>query len=214
MGCWKTTIAALLLLLCLQQSNGTYFHYPYFHYLECLCIVQCRRSCIDLDNDDTFVCDVFSAVTDTKWVLDAFDRQDDNYCVPENWEATDYSKSSDPLPFEGPLSPWNRHTEHIPFWGRSYNDTVTITNTHTVNACRVGHAEANLGIKGICSVPKIKCEITDYPDTFLPGHTYQIKIESFQKQVYMEDKDTESKIVSKEILPIGLQVSLPCAPTP
>merc|ERR1712032_825413 len=129
MGCWKTTITALLLLLRLQQSN---------------------------------------AVTDTKWVLDAFDRQDDSYCVPENWKATDYSKSSDPLPFEG-------------------------------------HAEANLGIKGICSVPKIKCEITDFPDTFLPGHTYQIKIESFQEQVYMEDKNKKSKIVSKKILPIGLQ---------
>ena len=141
MGCWKTTIAALLFLLSLQQSNGTYFHYPYFHYpyfhyLECLCIVQCRRSCIDLDNDDTFVCDIFSAVTGTKWVLDAFDRQDDNYCVPENWKPTDYSNSSDPLPFEGPVSPWTRHTQHIPFWRCSCDGTVTITNTHTVNAYR------------------------------------------------------------------------------
>ena len=83
----------------------------------------------------------------------------------------------------------------------------------TPSLYNVGHAEANLGIKGICSVPKIKCEITDYPDTFLPGHTYQIKIESFQEQVYMEDKKTQSKIVSKKILPIGLQVAPPRAPT-
>ena len=82
--------------------------------LNACALVQCR-SCIDLDNYNTFGCDAFAAVTDTKWVLDAFDRQDDSYCVPENWKATDYSKSSDPLPFEGPLSPWNRHTQHIPF---------------------------------------------------------------------------------------------------
>ena len=56
----------------------------------------------------------------------------------------------------------------------------------------------------MCRTPEIKCEITDYPKTFLPGHTYQIIIESFQEQVWtFEDNIRLSK---RDKQPIGLQV--------